>query len=337
MIWFAWRQFRLAACLTLAGLAVIGALLALSGHSIADYWTTSGAAACRGAAACDNAISFFLQDATSDGLVDHLYNISTVLLYLAPPLVGVFWGAPLVARELENGTHQLAWNQSVTRTRWLATRLAVTGGAALVAVGALAWSVTVWAGHIDANRTYRVSPILFGARGVVPVAYTLFALALGVTLGVVIRRAVPAMIATAAAYAAVVVAWTELVRSHLLPAAHAVRAVGLAGAVQQIKVSPVGIAIASDPGIRGAWILSDTSTAPSGGPLAGPLNPAYCGPSQDPNACIGWLKSLGVRQDVAYQPASHFWGLQGVEAGVFAVVAVALLGLCFAWTRRRLS
>ena len=35
-------------------------------------------------------------------------------------MIGAFWGAPMVARELETGTHRLVWNQSVTRTRWLA-------------------------------------------------------------------------------------------------------------------------------------------------------------------------------------------------------------------------
>jgi len=39
-----------------------------------------------------------------------------------PALLGIFWGAPLIARELETGTCRLAWNQSVTRTRWLTVK-----------------------------------------------------------------------------------------------------------------------------------------------------------------------------------------------------------------------
>jgi ABC-type transport system involved in multi-copper enzyme maturation permease subunit len=34
-----------------------------------------------------------------------------------PALLGMFWGAPLIARELESGTYRLAWTQSVTRRR----------------------------------------------------------------------------------------------------------------------------------------------------------------------------------------------------------------------------
>ena len=34
---------------------------------------------------------------------------------IAPALIGLFFGAPLIARELETGTFRLAWTQSVTR------------------------------------------------------------------------------------------------------------------------------------------------------------------------------------------------------------------------------
>jgi len=40
------------------------------------------------------------------------------LVVAVPGLIGIFWGAPLVARELETGTYRLAWTQSVTRKRW---------------------------------------------------------------------------------------------------------------------------------------------------------------------------------------------------------------------------
>ena len=52
-----------------------------------------------------------------------------------PALIGLFWGAPLIARELEAGTHRLVWNQSVTRGRWLAVKLGLIGLAAAAATG----------------------------------------------------------------------------------------------------------------------------------------------------------------------------------------------------------
>jgi len=68
------------------------------------------------------------------------FNLAEILLIAAPALIGIFWGAPLIGRELETGTHQVAWNQSVTRTRWLAIKLAGVGLASIITAGVLrAW------------------------------------------------------------------------------------------------------------------------------------------------------------------------------------------------------
>ena len=56
-----------------------------------------------------------------------LYGIGILVLLLAPGLLGVFWGAPLVTRETEARTLPLAWNQSVTRTQWMAVKLGLVG------------------------------------------------------------------------------------------------------------------------------------------------------------------------------------------------------------------
>ena len=66
-----------------------------------------------------------------------------------PPLLGIFWGAPLVARELEAGTHRLVWTQSVTRTRWLAVKLGVIGLAGMAVTGLVSLMVTWWAHPLD--------------------------------------------------------------------------------------------------------------------------------------------------------------------------------------------
>ena len=63
-------------------------------------------------------------------------------------VVGVFWGAPMIARELEAGTSRLVWTQSVTRTRWLATKLGVAGVGAAV-VGLVGLVLTWWCAPID--------------------------------------------------------------------------------------------------------------------------------------------------------------------------------------------
>ena len=50
------------------------------------------------------------------------FHLTQLLVIAAPALIGMFWGAPLIGRELETGTHQFAWNQTVTRSRWLAVK-----------------------------------------------------------------------------------------------------------------------------------------------------------------------------------------------------------------------
>ena len=75
----------------------------------------------------------------------------------------------MIAREIETGTHRLAWNQSVTRTRWLATKLVGVGGVAVAAAGLLCLGVTWSASLVDRYAESRITPLLFGARGIVPI------------------------------------------------------------------------------------------------------------------------------------------------------------------------
>jgi hypothetical protein len=110
---------------------------------------------------------------------------------VVPGLVGLFWGAPLVARELEEGTFRVVWTQSVTRRRWLLTRLAVLGLVATVASALLSLVVTWWSSPIDRAKASPFSS--FDVGGVVPVGYALFALVLGVAAGLVLRRTVAGM------------------------------------------------------------------------------------------------------------------------------------------------
>ena len=108
----------------------------------------------------------------------------------------MFWGAPLVARELESGTYRLAWTQSVTRRRWLSTRVALVGVAALAVAGVASWLVSWWFAPLDAVNMNRFDPGIFTARGIVAIGYAAFAFALGVAAGALTRRTLPAMAAT---------------------------------------------------------------------------------------------------------------------------------------------
>jgi hypothetical protein len=331
MIWFTWRHFRTQTWITAGALAVLAAVLGFTSRSIANAYANANVAAC--GSDCATAIDNFLQEVRT-GTTGPVYVLAIGLMYVVPALIGIFWGAPLLARELETGTHYLAWNQSVTRTRWLATKLAVIGGAAAATTGLLSWGITAWAHRIDEAAGDRIGPLVYGARGIVPIGYAIFAFALGVTAGMLIRRTVPAMAATLAGYVAAVGAMPLWIRAHLVPANHATPALDLDkldtfGFGQDGRMRVLG------QGPSHAWVLSNQTITPAGAVFTGPADPQFCAANHSPRACEQWVATLGLRQDVTYHPASHFWPLQWVESGLFLAAAVVLIGFCYWWIRQR--
>ena len=331
MIWFTWRQFRTPATITAGALAVFAVVLLVSGNTITDLY--SSVATCQ--SDCGNAVDAFLTQ-VRNGAGGTIYNAALAVMYAAPPLIGVFWGAPLIAREIEAGTHRLAWNQSITRSRWLATKLAVVGGATALATGLPSWGVTTWAQRIDSAAADRITPLVFGARGVVPIGYALFAFALGVTCGMLIHRTVPAMAATLGVYAVAVASMPLWLRAHLMPARHETPALDM-GNLDALQIDQKGAMLVEPNAVANAWTVSNQTVTSSGQPFTGPADLTRCGRSAAIRGCDEWVGSLGLRQDVVYHPDSHYWPLQWIEAGIFVALAALLAAVSFWWLRRRLS
>ena len=332
MIWFTWRQFRSQTVIAAAALAAVGVLLLVTARIITDLY--AGVAACR--SDCDSLVTVFLaQFRGSAAFPAYLAALGAV--YALPALLGVFWGAPLIARELETGTHRLAWNQSVTRTRWLAVKLAAGCAIAVTSTGLLSWAVTVWSQRFDTASHDRMLPLLFGARGIVPIGYAVFAFLLGATTGMLLRRVVPAIAATLAIYVGAVVAMPLWVRARLVPAQHETIALD----AQNIQ----GMSISGDSGtmdvvgeqeIEGAWTVGNRTITSDGTTFTGPADLTKCGPNGSPVQCHEWVGSLDLRQDLLYHPGNHFWPLQWAEAGVFIGLAALLAAFCFWWIRHRI-
>ena len=267
-----------------------------------------------------------------------VYTLGILFILLAPAITGVFWGAPLIARELETGTDRLTWNQSVTRTRWLAVKLALVGAAAMAVTEGFSLLQAWWAapiiratdlgGSVSVFSGSRFSPLNFATGGVAPLGYAAFGFALGVTAGLLIRRAVPAMALTLVIFAAVQVVMPLWVRPHLVPPDQTVAAVESTHATfSSLSGAPTLSAnVVHRPAAPGAWILSSDPVNAAGQPIA--TLPASCSPA---------LACHGIREAVSYQPVSHYWPLQLVETGIFMVLAVALGWFCFWRLGRRLS
>ncbi len=127
MTWLTWRQLRGSAATTYAVLLLLAALLAITGPALAHLAATAG--------------NGFLNRAQGDSADSALYDVGWIAVLVAPPLIGAFWGAPLISSELAAGTHKLVWNQTVSRTRWLVTKLVVCGAFAMAATGLLSLAV----------------------------------------------------------------------------------------------------------------------------------------------------------------------------------------------------
>jgi ABC-type transport system involved in multi-copper enzyme maturation permease subunit len=341
MIWVAWRQFRTQALVTLGLLAAFAVLVLVTGLHLRDVYSGLGGGHCSAR-----------QDCTALG--DHDKALADLLgpaLLAIPALLGMFWGAPLIARELESGTYRLAWTQSVSRRRWLSIRVAVVGVAALAVAGLASWLVSWWFAPLDAVNMNRLDPSVFTARGTVAIGYAGFAFAFGVAAGTLTRRTLPTMAVTLVGFIAARIAFTLWVRPHLLATKHVLLSLTQGQNVGFIG-SPTSVSVfASTPTIPNAWAISATlvdrahhtlNTAQLHDLLARACPTMAVGLPQNPGAGAtknsagsltggGFLPCLHALSHhlqllVAYQPPSHYWPLQALETGIFLAAALALIG-----------
>jgi hypothetical protein len=330
--WLTWRQFRAQAATAAVALAAFAILLAVTGPHLAGMYASSGIKGCHAGSCYGLVTSFF---GLLGGTYTVVYTLGLAAVVLAPAAIGIFWGAPLVAREFETGTFRLAWTQTVTRLGWLASKLAIPGLTAMAVAEGLSLMYGWWAAPIGqaarvgtAAFPLGMSPFslpAFDAHGLTPLGYAAFAFALGVTAGVLIRRQIAAMAVTLAVFAVVQVAMPLWVRPHLFPPAHS--SVSLSGNFSGLQsVSPGGsftLALDHVPSEPGAWIYSSQAVDAAGHPVR--VMPASCLHQSDSLPC---LASHGFRVEVTYLPTSRYWALQWTETGIYLVVALALAGYC---------
>ncbi|GAA1283453.1 transporter [Planotetraspora silvatica] len=324
MIWLTWRQHRKQALFTAMGLAVLAALVIPTGISMRNAFTDSGLAAClRGLGKAE-----FLQgdgcEALSSVFSTRYENLATLsmLLVFLPLFVGLFWGAPLVARELEQGTHRLVWTQGVSRMRWAGVKLGLVLAATVVVSAGYALLVSWWLEPLSQAGQGRMAELSFDVQGIAPVAYTLFAVALGVFAGTVWRRVLPAMAAALVGFLALRFVVLLQLRGNFL-AAHERTYPVIGGQRPNTALGDwtfsVGIKNAAGEVISsGEQILCSPNVAGQpGGPCASLPSDAY--------------------NFQLYQPAGNYWPLQFIEAGLFTALAAVLLLLAVRQIRTRIA
>jgi hypothetical protein len=317
MAWVVWRQHRIALGGVAAALGALGVYVWIVGlqlHHAYVVATTCNPASpgCAGLITNFNFMNHFLQGG--------------YVLQPVPALIGAFVGAPVLARELESGTFRYAWTQGFGRWRWALAKLVALAVVVTVAAAALgvlfSWYYEPYfaaTGHpaLELSGASRFSLALFDLHGVSFAAWTLAAFAIGALAGMLIRRVVPAIVATLAAYTGLALVGANVLRQHYL--------------------TPLLSRSSNVPG--SAWILSQYWT--KGGRFAftswrdapqslihacagAPRGPLGKPPLQSFASCAA---RHGYTQLTRYQPASRFWPFQWMEGGWLLALSVLLIAV----------
>jgi ABC-type transport system involved in multi-copper enzyme maturation permease subunit len=314
MTWVTWRQYRHQGALAVVLLAALAIVLLITGLQAAWVWH-SALAACTKGNSCGNLSNLSLSNPEFMTLV--------VATSAVPLLPGLFWGAPMVAHELETGTNQFAWTQSITRRHWLAVRSGwLLLGAAVIA-GAVSAIVTWWSGPNNAYTADAFEANRFDITYIVPVGYAIFAMALGICAGTLLRRTVPALAVTLAGFAALRALIAQWLRPHYMAPVTVYYNL-------MRNFAPKGAYLGVSQGIVGPNGLPP-ATGPSNYVFNGTPVPDVCQTSQNLASC---LAAHGYRAYLSYQPASRFWAFQGIETGIFVALAAVLLSVTF-WVLKR--
>ena len=295
MIWVAWRQHRTQAVTALALFCVLAIFSVAVGSDIRAVFDGDGLGTClarSGGAGCAGTITSFV-DKFSGPVI-----LPVVLATFAiPGMFGAVSGAPLLGRELEQGTWRLAWSQTVPRTRWLVTKLAVVIGG-LIVFGAAVTAVMTWFHEpLDRVSTRLMLPA-FQLEGPVFTCSLLCSFGLAVLYGLLLRNTIGAAVAAYFTWevpTAVVALLNGPIR--ILPAA------------TMRLPCPAGC-----PGVN-------VSSSP---PVTGHIGDMVLGVTRSGNQAI-----------VTYLPASRFWTMQLIASGLYLAIAAATLATAVWLLHRR--
>jgi hypothetical protein len=294
MIWVTWRQHRVQARAMLILTAVIAIGAVGVGAWMRSTFNSDGLGSClarSGGADCGAAIADFSRQ----------FNLGptlpfSILLVALPGILGAAVGAPLLGQELERGTWQLAWTQTVPRTRWLAIKLVLII-AGLVAFGAVISTVATWAWSPLDRVSFRLTPPAFNFEGVTLTCSLLCAFGLATLAGLLLRNTIGAAVAGYFSWEVPSVINALLVPLHFLGSTARVACTGKACATAGTNSTP---------------------------PVTGNLGDLVFGVTRSGNHLL-----------VSYMPASRFWTLQLISGGLYLAVGAAALATAVWLLRRR--
>jgi ABC-type transport system involved in multi-copper enzyme maturation permease subunit len=333
MAWVAWRQHRFA----LGGVAVLLGALALylwrAGLQAHHAYATATACHPAGSYACQNLVIDF------DSTYGATASTIAALLHAIPALIGAFVGAPVLARELETGTFRYAWTLGVGRRRWTLAKLVPLAIAVTVAAGAFSLLFSWYYQPFFADGgEIPLDPKLFGLRGIAFAAWTLAAFAIGALAGLLIRRVVPAIAATLAAYAGLTLAAGLYLQQHYM-----------APLLGRNLFNPPGSAwLISQWWTKGGRTISQSTINQITYPMFQRIMPAILPKNVNNNdikfykgaaisQVLHYLVRHGYTQWTSYQPGSRFWPFQWIQGGWLLALSVLLIAATVWLVGRRVT
>jgi hypothetical protein len=315
MTWAAWRLQRTETIVTAAIVAAVAAVLVPVGLHMASVYRHDHLSTCVSAQQKFSSCGKF----ALGGFLQQFQGINSLLGWfnLLPGLVGVLLAAPLLL-DLENGTFRFAWTQSVTRRRWIAGKVGIAAAVAFAAAVVFSQLITWYRGPLD-HLQGRLDSSSFDFEGTVDYAYVLFALGLALTIGVLARRVVPALIVGFVSYfVARVFVDTWLRQRFLTP------------------VSATWKASVPGPNLNRDWVLTMGPSDRLGHFTAPIFRATTAVPCAKGQGCI-FTKPPGEYTHAVFLPASRFWALQGVETAMFGGIAAALILFAAWWIHDRVA
>jgi hypothetical protein len=337
MMWVAWRQHRAQIIGGIGVLVAVAAFLLVTGLHLRHEYTQLGLDQCAApiSETCSNASSQFRSQYGG-------YTFLIPFFLILPALAGIMWGAPLISRELEAGTHRLAWMQSVSRRRWFLVKVAMLASAVLVTFAIASVALQWWTGPLMATEPQRFDPGIFDLMGLVPVAYALAALGLGIAAGALTGRLLPALGLTIVAFLGLRIGVEFGLRPNFeaaVTASYAFPAGPKSGDIRpdgwmlsEQTLDAAGRVMSDGVGIDLPNALVDCpELAPSG----------QSGPILDRPAAIGAMETCaqqaGLHVVATYQPDDRYWRFQAIEAGIFLAVAVGSIAGTTWFIRRKVG
>ncbi len=318
MTWLVWRQHRIEMLALLASGALIAAGLVYGADLALRVRQELGVDTCTPLPNTNmNCVSL----SVAAGERVQIFRWLLVVLAFMPALVGSFVGGPLFARELEHGTHRLAWTQAVTRVRWATAHLAGLLAVALVAATAVALvgglSTTINGGARDAYQA-------FDLEGPAFVSHVIFAVAVAALVGTLSRRILAGMLGGLLLFGAVQLAVEFGVRPSYEPP------------VTVLYGPAIGFPQGQVP--DGAWLVA-MDYVDHAGRVVPPariraLSEAYRpGPGRFDQ--LAYLAENDAYQRVRYQPADRYWRFQWTEGLLFFALSGAAYAATLVLLQRR--